>query len=115
MRYGGYSREEAQQKVTLIDFVKKHPTLEGISYAAVESYKEHAEAAGISAETFYDVWKYNSETQADVDASGKAISGSKKDKVLSYIHSMRLTTAQKDSLYYAFGWAESKINEAPWR
>ena len=115
MRYGGYTREEAQQKVTLIDFVKKHPTLEGISYAAVESYKEHAEGAGITAETFYDVWKYNSETQADVDASGKAISGSKKDKVLSYIHSMRLTAAQKDSLYYAFGWAESKINEAPWR
>ena len=115
MRYGGYTREEAQQKVTLIDFVKKHPTLEGISYAAVESYKEHAEGAGITAETFCDVWKYNSETQADVDASGKAISGSKKDKVLSYIHSMRLTAAQKDSLYYAFGWAESKINEAPWR
>ena len=115
MRYGGYTREEAQQKVTLIDFVKKHPTLEGISYAAVESYKEHAEGAGITAETFYDVWKYNSETQADVDASGKAISGSKKDKVLAYIHSLRLTKAQKDSLYYAFGWAQSKINEAPWR
>jgi hypothetical protein len=115
MRYGGYTREEAQQKVTLIDFVKKHPTLEGISYAAVESYKEHAEGAGITAETFYDVWKYNSETQADLDASGKAISGSKKDKVLAYIHSLRLTKAQKDSLYYAFGWAQSKINEAPWR
>lgn len=115
MRYGGYTREEAQQKVTLIDFVKQHSTLEGISYAAVESYKEHAEGAGITAETFYDVWKYNSETQADVDASGKAISGSKKEKVLAYIHSMRLTAAQKDSLYYAFGWAQSKINEAPWR
>ena len=115
VRYGGYTREEAQQKITLIDFVKKHPTLEGISYAAVESYKEHAEGAGISAETFYDVWKYNSETQADVDASGKAISGSKKDKVLAYIHSLGLTRAQKDSLYYAFGWAQSKINEAPWR
>ena len=115
MRYGGLTREEAQQKVTLIDFVKKHPTLEGISYAAVESYKEHAEGAGIEAETFYEVWQYNAEAQADVDANGKAISGSKKEKVLAYIHSLSLTRAQKDSLYYAFGWAQSKINEAPWR
>ena len=115
MRYGGLSREEAQQKVTLIDFVKKHPTLEGISYAAVESYKEHAEGAGIEAETFYEVWQYNAEAQADVDQNGKAISGSKKEKVLAYIHSLSLTRAQKDSLYYAFGWAQSKINEAPWR
>ena len=115
MRYGGLTREEAQQKVTVIDFVKAHPTLEGISYAAVESYKEHAEGAGIEAETFYEVWQYNAEAQADVDANGKAISGSKKEKVLAYIHSLSLTRAQKDSLYYAFGWAQSKINEAPWR
>ena len=115
MRYGGLTREEAQQKVTLFDFVKAHPTLDGISYAAVASYKEHAEGAGIDAETFYEVWQYNAEAQADVDKNGKAISGSKKDKVLAYIHSLRLTKAQKDSLYYAFGWAQSKINEAPWR
>ena len=114
MRYGGLSREEAQQKVTLIDFVKAHPTLDGISYAAVESYKEHAEGAGIEAETFYKVWQYNAEAQADVDKNGNAISGSKKEKVLAYIHSLHLTKAQKDSLYYAFGWAQSKINEAPW-
>ena len=103
MRYGGLTREEAQQKVTLIDFVKKHPTLEGISYAAVESYKEHAEGAGIEAETFYQAWKY------------KHTTGNSKEDSMAYIHSLRLTKAQKDSLYYAFGWAQSKINEAPWR
>ena len=103
MRYGGLTREEAQQKVTLIDFVKAHPTLEGISYAAVESYKEHAEGAGIDAETFYQAWKYKNTT------------GNSKEDSMAYIHSLRLTKAQKDSLYYAFGWAQSKINEAPWR
>ena len=103
MRYGGLTREEAQQKVTVIDFVKAHPTLEGISYAAVASYKEHAEGAGIDAETFYKAWKY------------KHTTGNSKEDSMAYIHSLRLTKAQKDSLYYAFGWAQSKINEAPWR
>ena len=52
--------------------------------------------------------------KSDVDASGKAISGSKKAKVLRYINGLNLSYAQKDSLYYAFGWSQSTINEAPW-
>lgn len=52
--------------------------------------------------------------KADTDANGKAISGSKKEKVLQYINGLNLSYAQKDSLYYAFGWTQSKINEAPW-
>ena len=49
-----------------------------------------------------------------LDANGDSVSGSKKAKVLAYINSLNLTYAQKDSLYYAFGWAQSKIHEAPW-
>ena len=68
----------------------------------------------MSAKAFYEAWKYNYSAKADVDASGKAISGSKKMKVLRYINGMNLTYAQKDSLYYAFGWSQSAIGEAPW-
>ena len=112
--YGGYSEEEAGEKVTVLAFVKQYPETDGISYAGVEAYQTYCEARGVPAETFYDVWKYNSNTDADVDANGKSISGSKKVKVLAYINRQKLTYAQKDSLYYAFGWAESKIYEAPW-
>lgn len=112
--YGGYSDEEAAEKVEVLAFVKKYPECDGISYSAVSGYKEHCEKAGVSPEVFYDAWKYNSSTSADVDNNGEAISGSKKTKVLNYIDSLNLTYAQKDSLYYAFGWAESKIYEAPW-
>ena len=112
--YGGYTAEEATQKAAVLAFVKKYPGCDGISYAAVESYQTYCEASGVGAETFYDVWKYNSSTSGDVDASGKSISGSKKAKVLAYIHRQDLTSKQKDSLYYAFGWAKSTIDEAPW-
>ena len=115
MEYGGKSAKEAAETVSVLEFVKEYPETEGISYAAVEDYTMYCEHLGVPATVFYDVWKYNNEISADVDASGKAISGSKKTKVLQYINSLRLTSAQKDSLYYAFGWAQSKINEAPWR
>ena len=112
--YGGYSEEEAGEKVAVLAFVKQYPETDGISYAGVEAYQTYCQSSGVPAGTFYDAWKYNSSTSADVDASGKSISGSKKAKVLRYIHSLDLTYAQKDSLYYAFGWAKSTISEAPW-
>ena len=112
--YGGYSEKEATEKAATLVFVKQHPECDGISYTAIESYKTYCETTGMKAETFYDAWKYNSSTHADVDANGESISGSKKAKVLAYIDDLPLSYAQKDSLYYAFGWAESKIYEAPW-
>ena len=112
--YGGYSEQEASEKVAVLAFVKQHPETDGISYACVEAYQTSCESIGVSAATFYDVWKYNAKASADVDQDGKSISGSKKVKVLAYINNLDLTYAQKDALYYAFGWAESKIDEAPW-
>jgi hypothetical protein len=38
----------------------------------------------------------------------------KKQAILAVIDAMPLTSAQKDALYLANGWAESKLNEAPW-
>ena len=114
MTYGGYSKEDAAEKVAVMAFVKKHPDCDGISYAAIENYQTYCESSGVPAATFYDAWKYNSDAKADVDANGKSISGSKKEKVLDYINSLNLTYKQKDSLYYAFGWAKSTIDEAPW-
>ena len=112
--YGGMTEERASEKVAVLDFAKEYPDYDDISYAAVESYQTYCEPAGVPVGTFYDAWKYNSNTDADVDANGNSISGSKKVKVLAYIDGLSLTYPQKDSLYYAFGWAESRIYEAPW-
>lgn len=112
VRFGGMERQRAREKVEVWEFVKRYPECEGITYPAIEAYREFG--SGMSAKTFYDIWKYESSVSADVDANGEAISGSKKRKVLDYINRQNLTVSQKDGLYYAFGWAESKINEAPW-
>lgn len=114
-RYGSMTQEKATEKVAVLSFVKEHPECEGITHAAVKAYTQYCEPYGIEAETFYDVWQYNSSVSADVDASGKAISGSKKAKVLAYVNSLALSARRKDSLYYALGYAESTIDEAPWR
>lgn len=58
--------------------------------------------AGITAEQFY---------QYKVLSSGM----SKKAEKLQAIDSLDLTNAQKDALYYAEGWAQSTIVQAPWR
>ena len=112
VRFGGMERQQAREKVEVWEFVKRYPECEGITYPAIAAYREFG--SGVSAKTFYDAWKYESSVSADVDANGEAISGSKKQKVLDYINRQNLTVSQKDGLYYAFGWAESKISEAPW-
>jgi hypothetical protein len=101
--YGGLTKEKANEKVTVLAFVKKYPDLDDITYDAVENYTTYCEATGVPAKTFYDAWKYKNN-----------LSGTVKEPMMQYINSLKLTYAQKDSLYYAFGWAESKIHEAPW-
>jgi hypothetical protein len=101
--YGGLTEEKANEKVAVLAFVKKYPDLDDITYDAVESYTTYCEATGVTAKTFYDAWKHKNK-----------LSGTVKEPMMQYINGLDLNYAQKDSLYYAFGWAESKIHEAPW-
>ena len=70
--------------------------------------------AGIGAEDYLDfVVKYNS-LSSTKDADGKTVSGqAKQDKVTAYIHSLKLTPAQKDALYLD-KYKESKLKDTPW-
>lgn len=58
-------------------------------------------SSGITAEQFY---------QYKVASNGMT----KKAEKLQAINSMALTYAQKDAIYYAEGWAQSTIGQAPW-
>ena len=40
--------------------------------------------------------------------------GDKKEQRMDIIHSLPISSAQKDALYYAEGWAASRIGQAPW-
>ena len=103
VRYGSMTKEKATEKVTVLEFVKKHPECEGISYAAVNGYNTYCEPLGVPANTYYDAWKYKN-----------TLSGKVKEPMMAYINSLNLSARQKDSLYFAFGWKESTLSEAPW-
>lgn len=59
-------------------------------------------SSGITAEQFY---------QYKVASSGMT----RKAEKMQAINSLDLTSAQKDAIYYAEGWAQSTIGQAPWR
>lgn len=69
---------------------------------------------GISPEDYVTFLEKTSGLEADKDSSGKTVSGSKKQKVMDAINRMDLSKAQKTALYYAAGYKESTLDEAPW-
>jgi hypothetical protein len=102
IRYGGMAEEKAHEKVYALEFQKAHPDCDGISYAAIEKYETYCEEKGVEAKVFYDVWKH------------KNADGVLKAEAMEYIHTLDLSKAQKNSLYYAMGWAKSELYKAPW-
>lgn len=109
--YGGYTAEEAQEKVDVLAFIRKHPTCTDISWKAIQSYKEYCEGVGVKAETFYEVWKFSNATENDVDENGRTIAYSAVKKIMAKINGMSLTAEQKTAVAEAMGWKESTIRK----
>lgn len=70
--------------------------------------------AGISPKEYVGFKQATSGISADQDSGGKTISGSKKKKILQAIDEMDLNRDQKTALYYAAGYKEITLDEAPW-
>lgn len=73
---------------------------------------ENAYNAGVSPAQFV-AFKQKTDGFASDKVNGKTVS-SKKSKVLNAINSMQLTNEQKTALYYAAGYKESTLSDAPW-
>ena len=102
--YGGLTSEEAESKLRYIDVKKQFPDTY-VDDAWVDEYYEEVESSGISIEVFVE---YRNQV--------KGITGEgKKERRMAAINSMPISNAQKDALYFAEGWAASKLHEAPWR
>lgn len=69
---------------------------------------------GMTVKQYVQYQKKTAGLEADKDASGKAIPGSKKEKVLAAIDAMPVTDAVKDALYLSEGYGESGLDDAPW-
>ena len=103
----GYKMDDAEAMITKWDFWRDYPeahdtSVENNTEKLAEMYFEHAKPANIDKAVFYDVYKFISKQ------------GTKKEEAMAYINKQNLTKAQKDALYLC-KYAESKIDEAPWR
>ena len=70
---------------------------------------------GVSDRVYVEFKVATSDVSADKDEDGKSVSGSKKKKVMDIIDGMDVSDEIKDRLYYAAGYTESTIDDAPWR
>ena len=99
----GLTQLQAKADVQYWAFKQQHPD----TYAAdswFDAYYEDVEASGIKIKDYMD---YRNAVK-DITGEGK------KERRMDVINSLPITKAQKDALYYAEGWAESTIDEAPW-
>lgn len=70
---------------------------------------------GITPEQYITFREETSGLSADKTLAGTSIPGSLKRKVLDYIDAIpNLNNAQKNALYFAAGYAESTLDDAPW-
>ena len=90
-----------------------HNTLSGsdTKYSAADE----AKAQGIPVGTYQKFQADAAALESDRDKDGNVIRNSKKEKVLKLIDSLPLNKAQKDWLYLNEGYAESKLDETPWK
>ena len=70
-----------------------------LSDTAQEQYKA-CSADGVSAEDFYDAYKFSQEVKSTRDANGKEVEGeSKQDKVTAYLESRDASASEKKSMW----------------
>lgn len=94
------SRADALAYIDFLDLAKGHEDVE-ISADDAAGYFEYAQPAGISVNVWLD---YKS-----------GISGyTQKTDKMDVIDRLPISDDKKDAIYFAEGWAESKLYEAPW-
>ena len=114
LSYAGKTAEEAAEKVQFWRFRKQYPDYD-LTESQVTNYYDKVYSSGVSVGVYYDYCKKRAGAKGtDSDGDGKTDSGSVKREVLQIIHSLPISSYQKDALYYLNGWSASTIWEAPW-
>ena len=113
VEYAGKGEEEAASKVSYWAFCEDNPQYEYFSESNVKDYREFAEPANISLEV-YAQFLNGTKGLADIKDKWGDVEVTKREQVLEVIDSLPLTWEQKDALYLAAGYSESKIWDVPW-
>ena len=112
IEYAGKDEEEAASKVSYWAFCDENPGYD-FSESNVNDYQEYAEPVNISLDV-YAQFINDTKGLADIKDKWGDVEVSKREQVLEVIDSLPLTWQQKDALYLAYGYAESKIWDVPW-
>lgn len=114
LSYAGWTSEEAASKVQYWIFEKNYPDYD-LNESEVSKYYSDVKPAGISLSVYYNYTKKAAKaTGVDSNGDGKADRGTKKNEIMWIIHSLPISSYQKDVLYRVNGWAESTLYQAPW-
>ena len=114
IEYADMDEEDATSRVSYWAFCEENPKYaKDISEARYNKYKEYAEPADISLDVFVQYINGTKDLTEIKDEWGDVVE-SERDQVLEVIDSLPLTWQQKDALYLAHGYAESKIWDVPW-
>ena len=106
----GYSDPAGRVKVW--EFNIEVPDYKGTASAAMAT--KYFQRGKIDGKVFLDAYAFANSAKADKDKDGKAISGSKKAKIIAYIDKLNLSTQNKKLLWDLVK-GDSKDDGIPWR
>lgn len=101
--YCGAEEDDAMADVQYWEFTQEYPDVYADD-AWFDKYYEDVASSGLAIDVYMD---YRNQVK-DITGDGK------KERRMAVIHSLPITSAQKDALYFSEGWTESKLYEAPW-
>lgn len=104
-------------KAFVIDSVYEYAdktTKSEISNYELDGWVKTAAQSDLSPEDYILFRAATVDIEGDKDENGKTIPGSKKKKVLNVIDQMNVSDEVKDKYYYAAGYDEDTISDAPW-
>lgn len=115
VEYAGKNEEEASSKVSYWSFLDAHPEYDqyDLSESNVGDYLEFAEPAEIPMDVYVQ-FRDGTKGISEIKDEWGDVEVTKRDQVLEVIDSLPLTWKQKDALYLAAGYSESKIWDVPW-
>lgn len=104
-------------KAFVIDSVYEYAdktTKSEISSYRLDGWVKTAAQSDLSPEDYILFRAATVDIEGDKDENGKTIRGSEKKKVLNVIDQMNVSDEVKDKYYYAAGYDEDTISDAPW-
>lgn len=112
-----YQNLDTQKRVSVFEDAYKYA--DAVGKASVSSFKPEGWVAdlmdsGLPPENYILFRAATVDIEGDKDENGKTIPGSKKKKVLNVIDQMNVSDEVKDKYYYAAGYDEDTISDAPW-